>query len=310
MNIYIMRDGQKIGPFGEEAVRVLIEQGDVEEEDLACRKGSSTWEPLSMVLDTASSASVEPPTMEPAVVEPPVSSTEPATAAQIAFLSYFGIVVPAGLLEGDAEKLIAKATEDPKSVKRLAMWKVDRLHLHPDLFAAEAQAKKENRAQFFFDLCQTAGSDYFTGVTKAHCQVLVAFLDVKFPRWDAHEAEATERYFFPAMAEKFPQLVNKAWRGRLHYGQGQTAAGANATRKSPTAKLSRRSDSPVRAILRGLVLGLCVLAVLYAVHRAMQGGKWSIPAIGKSEKAAMLPHWPGTIAARSASAALSSASRA
>jgi len=268
MNIYIMRDGQKIGPFGEEAVRVLIEQGDVDEEDLACRKGSSDWEPLSKVLNSPAPAAAEPP---------PSISTEPATAAQIAFLSYFGISIPAGLLKDVAEKLITKATEDPQNAKRLAMWNTDRLNLHPDLFAAEAQAKKENRAQFFFDLCQTAGSDYFTGVTKAHCQVLVAFLDVKFPRWDAHEAEATERYFFPAIAEKFPQLVNKAWRGRLHYGQGPTAVGAKASRKSPTAKLARRADSPLRAIMRGLLLGLFILGVLYAVHRTMEGRTSNTP---------------------------------
>lgn len=268
MNIYIMRDGKKIGPFGEEAVRVLIEQGDVEEEDLACRKGASTWEPLHKVLNSPAAAPAEPPVR---------ASTEPTTATQIAFLSYFGIAMPAGLLEDAADKLVAKATEDPKNAKRLKMWNVERLNLHPDLFAAEVQAKKEDRAQLFFDLCQTAGSDYFTGVTKAHCQVLVAFLDVKFPRWDANEAEATERYFFPAIAEKFPQLVNKAWRGRLRYGEGSPVAGAHATRKSPTAKLSKRSDSPPRAIMRGLVLGLCILGALYAAHRTMQGGKWGLP---------------------------------
>jgi hypothetical protein len=282
VNIYILRDGEKIGPFSEEAVRTLLQQGDVEENDLGCRKGDTEWESLSVLLDTPPPPSEEPPiapeepSPSPAEPPPPIS-TEPATAAQIAFLSYFGIGIPAGLLKDAAEKLIASATEDPKNAKRLAMWEVDRLHLHPELFAAELQAKKENRAHFFFDLCQTAGSDYFTGVTKAHCKVLVDFLDVKFPRWDAHEADATERYFFPAVAEKFPQLVNKAWRGKLHYGHGLGGATAKTTRKSPTSKLARRSDSPIKAIIRGLVLGLCILGVLYGVHRATQGGKWQIP---------------------------------
>ena len=166
------------------------------------------------------------------------------------------------------------AVDDPSNAKRLAMWSVDRLHLYPDLFTAEALAKKENRAQFFFDLCQTAGSDYFTGVTKAHCKVLVDFLDVKFPRWGETDAEATERYFFPAVAEKFPQLVNKAWRGRFRYGEGLVTPGVKTTRNSPTAKLVKPSDSPVRAIARGAALGLCVLGVLYVVHHVMHGGKW------------------------------------
>ncbi len=253
-----MRDGRKIGPFSEEAARVLLEQGDVEEEDLACREGAAEWEPLGEVLKTPSSAPAAPTSGYGA---------EPPTPAQMAFLSYFGIATPPGLLREAAGQIIAGAAADPQSAQRLAAWQIERLRLHPDLFAAEALATKENRAQFFFDLCQTAGADYFTGVTKAHCQVLVAFLDVKFPRWDAHGAEAAERYFFPAIAEKFPQLVNKAWRGRLRYGEGPAAV--KATRKLRTAKLARRPDLPLRAVMRGLVLGLCILGVLYLAHRVM-----------------------------------------
>ena len=166
------------------------------------------------------------------------------------------------------------------------MWQVDRMRLHPDLFTAEEQAKKENRAQFFFDLCETAGADYFTGVTKAHCKVLVSFLDVKFPRWDAKDAEATERYFFPAVAEKFPQLVNKAWRGRFRYGEGLLAPRVKAARKSPTAKLVQPADSAWRAIARGVVLGLCILGVLYVVYYVMHGGMWRTLLPGKAGGAA------------------------
>jgi hypothetical protein len=265
MDIYILRNDKKIGPFGEETVRTLIKQGDVVETDMACRHGASEWEPLGTVLETPAPTPIDPPAG---------GSTEPATAAQIAFLSYFGIALPVGLLQEAASKLVTAAAADPKNARRLTMWQVDRLRLHPELFAAEEQAKKGNRAQLFFDLCQTAGEDYFTGVTKAHCQVLVAFLDVKFPRWDAKDAEATERYFFPAIAEKFPQLVNKAWRGRFRYGEGLVTPGAKATRKSPTAKLAQASDSPLRAIARGVVLGVCMLGVLYVVYHAMHGGSW------------------------------------
>jgi len=267
MDIYILRDGKKIGPFSEEAVRTLLKQGDVQEVDMACRHGVSDWEPLVKVLETPTPAPLD---------AAPSDDMEPATAAQIAFLSYFGIVIPAGLLTDAADKLVAGAIGDPKNARRLAMWSVDRLHLYPDLFAAEAQAKMENRAQFFFDLCQTAGADYFAGVTKAHCKVLVDFLDVTFPRWDAKDAEATERYFFPAIAEKFPQLVNKAWRGRFRYGEGLLPPGVRATRKSPTAKLAKASNSPAKAIARGVVLGLCVLCVLYVVRHVMRGGKWGL----------------------------------
>jgi len=173
-----------------------------------------------------------------------------------------------------AEKLVADAADDPKNARRLAIWNVDRLRLHPDLFAAEVQAKKENRAQFYLDLCQAEGAAYFTGVTKAHCKVLVDFLDVKFPRWDAKDVEATERYLFPAITEKFPQLVNKAWRGRFRYGDGLVAPGAGATRKFPTAKLAKPSDSPLRAMARGLMLGCAssVCSMWCTTWRAAENG--------------------------------------
>lgn len=259
MNIYLVRDGEKVGPFSDNALRAMLEQGEVDGEDLACRKGDDTWEPLRTVLEKIDAPTAEPP--------PPPS--EPATAAQIAFLSYFGAEIPVGLQKEDAEKLITQTAGDPKKAKQLAKWNVERLQLHPELFAAEVQAKKENRALFYFDLCQAVGSDYFTGVTKAHCQVLVAFLDVKFPRWDANDADATEKYFFPAISEKFPQLVNKAWRGRFHYGQSPSAPGG--ARKSHTSKLAKKPVSAFGAIFRGFLLGLCILGLLlggyYAMHR-------------------------------------------
>jgi len=269
MNIYLIRDGQKVGPFSDNALRAMLEQGEVDGEDLACRKGDDMWEPLGVVLEKAATAPAEPP-------PPPAVTPQPATAAEIAFLSYFGVSIPAGLDKDAAEKLITEATENPKNAKRLAQWNVERLQLHPELFPAEVQAKKENRALFYFDLCQAVGSDYFTGVTKAHCQVLVAFLDVKFPRWDANDADATEKYFFPAISEKFPQLVNKAWKGRFHYGQSPSAPGSKITRRSPTSKLAQKHDSAIGAIFRGVVLGLCILGLLFGVYYAMHRGQWQL----------------------------------
>lgn len=290
MNIYILRDGEKMGPFSEEAVRTLLQQGDFEEGDLACRTGASEWEPLSKVLEAALESPAPPP---------PPPPPEPATTEQIAFLSYFAISIPAGLQKEEAGALITKAKEDPKNAKKLALWEIEKLQLHPDLFAAELKARKEDRAQFFHDLCHTAGSDYFTGVTKAHCQVLVAFLDVKFPRWAANEADATERYFFPAVAEKFPQLVHKAWRGKFHYGHSPGAVAARAS-KSPTAKLVQHSVSLVGALLRGLLLGLCLLGVLYVGYVGTHGWKWDlgIPPLHTAAKPAVEQQAPDASGAK------------
>jgi hypothetical protein len=274
MDIYILRDGQETGPFSEETARTLLQQGDVAESDLAWRAGMVDWVPLSEVLGAPSApvAIAEPPSKEPA------GKSEPATPKQRAFLSYFSIAIPSELTRDQAALLVNDAMEDGKNAERLTHWNEERLRLHPELFAADIQAKKENRANHFFELCQTTGTEYFTGITKAHCQVLVGFLDVKFPHWDARDAEAAEHYFFPAVAEKFPQLVNKQWRGRLHYAEGPKVS-AEAARKSSTSKLQQKATSPLVAISRGVVLGFVVLGALYLAHRSTQSGAVPAPAV-------------------------------
>ena len=267
MDIYILRNHRQIGPFSDDATQTLLRQGTVSAEDLAWRPGIPKWLPLGEVLNTLSSGTGESPS-PPAV--PAGANPEPATAQQTAFLSYFGIVLPEGITKEASEELISAATADPANAERLTQWNEERLRLHPDLFAAEVPTKKVDRVQVLLERCQTDGAAYFTGVTKAHCQVLVTALDVKFPRWDADEAGAVENYFFPAIAEKFPQLVNKAWRGRLHYREGAASA-TGATRKAPTARLVHSSTSPVAAIARGILLGLVILAALLLIHLARNG---------------------------------------
>jgi hypothetical protein len=298
MHIYIMRDGQRIGPFSRDAAQILLQQGTVSADDLAWQKGSFDWVPLgemlaAMAADGAGAAEAGDPGNEesPAdVVEPtpeavPEPKSEPASDTQLAFLSYFGIATPAGLSRNDAEGLISQAKAEPRNARRVATWETDRARLHPDLFSAEIDDKKEDRVQLFYDLCLTAGADQFTGITKAHCQVLVAFLDVAYPRWDANRADATERYFFPAIAEKFPQLVNRAWRGRLQYNEKaahRAAVIARATRGLPKVELEKKAGSFWVAVLRGIVLGLVILVVLYFAHNYLQTHKTDGPAEDKA----------------------------
>jgi hypothetical protein len=203
------------------------------------------------------------------VEKSPATKADPATPKQKAFLSYFGIPIPAELTRDQAALLVNDTMEEAAHSERLARWNEERLRLHPELFATEIQTRKENRANHFFELCQTNGAQYFSGVAKAHCQVLVSYLDVKFPNWDARESEAAEHYFFPAVAEKFPQLLHKEWRGRLHYADGKKIS-QRLTHKSPTSKLRRTATSPLVATVRGLALGVLILGVLYLVHRVME----------------------------------------
>jgi hypothetical protein len=175
-----------------------------------------------------------------------------------------GIDFPANATKEQAALLVNDAMESPRDPTRLARWHDDRLRLHPELFAAELQAKKEARPQHYFELTQTEGAECFDGVTKAHCQVLVGFLDISHPNWDANEREAAWNYFFPAIAEKFPQVVRKEWRGKLNFPKGPKVA-REMKRMVPAVSAARvksaRKSSPVAALVKGLVYGAIVLGI-------------------------------------------------
>ena len=234
MDIYILRDGKEIGPFSEETTQTLLKQGSISEGDYAWHPGLPKWIPLADVLNPAAPALETPPPPPPtaaAEAAPVVAAAvadlpkagESATEKQKALLGYLGLPFSAEISKDQAALLVNDAMEDAKNGPRLVQWNTDRLKLHPALFAAEIQAKKESRASEFFGHCETDGAEYFTKITKAHCQVLVGYLDVKFPDWD-EDKEAARKYFFPAVAEKFPQLVAKPWQGKLRYASGANAA--------------------------------------------------------------------------------------
>ena len=266
MDIQILRDGQQTGPYTEEAVHALLKEGRVLINDLAWRPGLSEWVPLVRVLYPAAAQPAAP-----AAPEPP-APREPATARQKAFLDYAGIAFAPDVSKEDASRLVSDAMENPKDPARLARWNEERLQLHPGLFAAEIQARKENRSQRFLEICHEQGAAFFEKVTKAHCQVLVAHLDVHFPNWDANEREAATNYFFPALAEKFPQLVTEEGKAQFRTGE-KTAVAARPQRSSPVAVKVRPSSGPrmgkvFYAVLRGVFVGFMILGLLWIGHRA------------------------------------------
>ena len=254
-------------------------------DDLAWTPGLSAWSPLVQVLypgrtpvEETIEIHSEPPVVFPReqpveaeaeAVPEEVPAGEPPTAKQKAFLNYMGIPFATGTTKEAAAILVSEAMEDPTLSARVLPWNDERLRLHPDIFAAEAQAKKEDRANRYFDICQHEGADILVDVTKAHCQVLVGYLDVNFPNWDAHEADAPRAYFFPAVAEKFPQCVRKEWRDKLKYPSGPRIA-ADFGKRSPSTRL-HTGPSPLGALIRGAVFGLALLLVLYVGAQMLTG---------------------------------------
>lgn len=265
MDIQILRDGKQTGPYTEEAVHALLKEGGVLVNDLAWRPGLPEWVPLMNVLYPA--ATHPPAPAEAETPAPAPEPREPATARQKAFLDYVGIAFPPEVSKDDASLLVNDAMEHPKDPARLARWNEERLHLHPELFAAEIQARKENRPQHFLDVCHGEGAAFFDKVTKAHCQVLVSHLDVHAPNWDASERDAATKYFFPALAEKFPQLLTEEGKAKFKTAERAQAA-AKHPKSSPVAAKTRPSSGPtvgkvLYAMARGVFIGLLILGLLW-----------------------------------------------
>ena len=259
-DIYLLREGKEIGPFSEATTHSFLMQGAILIDDLAWTPGMAEWTPLKRVLQLSNIPSIVSAQPAAAPIETR-AAREPATAKQKAFLSYFGIAFYGDTTKEQAAVLVNEAMENPKLDARVRQWNHDRLTLHPDLFAEEALAKKEERANHFFEACQHEGADRLMDVTKAHCQVLVTYLDVNYPNWDANQSEAAWNYFFPAVAEKFPQLVRRPWRGKLNYPSGPRVA-PEIVQQGQVAAV-RMAPSLIAAAVRGMVFGLALLLVLY-----------------------------------------------
>ena len=306
MDIYILRDSKEIGPFSEETTQTLLRQGSIAEADYAWHTGLPKWIPLADVLRPPAPALETPPPPPPtARMETPLPAAAPvadlpkagesATGKQKALLAYLGVPFSSDISKDQAALLVNDAMEDAKNGARLLQWNTDRLKLHPDLFGAEIQAKKESRATQFFEVCESEGAEYFTKITKAHCQVLVGYLDVKFPNWD-DDKDAAKKYFFPAVAEKFPQLVAKPWKGKLRYGTGPKIA-AEISRQTPAGgRLRKRGGSsalPLAAIGKGVVFGAIILGMFYFVQKVLNsGGTKSAAPAGQAEIPAQKPAVP------------------
>lgn len=290
MEIHILRDGNQIGPFSEETVQSLLKQGNVLINDLAWMPGLDTWSPLHAVLYPAAQPPTPPPNavpppmpgaatdhapVQPVVLDPlpPAASTvaeEPATARQKAFLTFMAVPFGSDLNKNRAAHLVNDVMENPKNSGRLRRWEEERLRLYPDLFADEIKARRENRSQQFLEICQGEGEEFFDGVTKAHTQVLVAYLDVQHPNWDQSDHAAKYDYFFPAIAEKFPQLLKRAAKGRFKYPDGPKVA-AELVRR-PVAVRGKAKRSPVAAMMRGIFIGAILLGLGYGAIKLQQNG--------------------------------------
>jgi hypothetical protein len=193
---------------------------------------------------------------------------QPATEKQKAFLAFMGVRVEPQVSMEQAGELINQASADSANRERMTLWNVERLRLHPELFAEEIHTQKEQRPAKYLEVVQKNGGAYFQKVTKAHCQVLLNHLDVQHPGWE-QRPEAVKDYFFAAIVEKFPKLVLPAGRGKFAYPQRAGGGGetSGVARKDAGKGASRggavKRDTPAKAVLRGAIHGGVLLVLLY-----------------------------------------------
>ncbi len=182
MDIYVLHDGKEIGPLSPEKTWQLLNQGSILAGDLAWSPGMGKWEALSGILPPSEAL---PPAPAPTPAEP--ASLEPATAKQRALLAFLHLGFTRSTTKQEAALLISDALENPAFAVRLAQWPHERLKLHGDLFVAELQAKRDNRAHHFHTLAQSEGAAMFSGVTRSHAQSVITHLDLASPNWEASE---------------------------------------------------------------------------------------------------------------------------
>ena len=246
MEIYLLRGGKETGPFDREAVEGMYRRGEVGEMDYAWRSGLVKWERVGDFLRVGKVTGRESEVVERLKDEE---------------LPTFGTVK---LSEAESVRVEVEVEE-----KKKEEWTNE-----------ETKIRQAERVVVYQDFCQSVGVEYFTKVSKAHCLVVIGYLDERFPDWDGEVAEASRRYFFPAMAEKFPQLVVAGWRGKLRFegekkmvstaGEGKAWAGWRAVRAIPWPPLGRA------VVLGGILVGMGWFVF-----------KLSVPAVGKRSGASM-----------------------
>jgi hypothetical protein len=271
MDIYVLHDGKEIGPLSPEKTWQLLRQGSVLEDDLAWSPGMGKWEPLSGILPPAEELPEAPPAAAPVETGP----QELSTPKQRALLAFLHVGFTRSTTKQEAAMLISDALENPAFAVRLAQWPTERLKLHGDLFVAELQARRENRAHHYLTLAQSEGAAMFTGVTRSHTQSIITQLDLESPNWDADEATAASERFFPALAAKFPQLVRAEAPARSDLaGAHKSASGSTAPAGRRKARRREfRGGFPLGALLRGLFFGALAVGLAWFVMKLLHEKK-------------------------------------
>ena len=115
---------------------------------------------------------------------------QPATQRQRALLEYLGLSAPPNVTKNEASELLDAAKRDPSLCDRLDSWNLDRLSLHPDMYAAERNSFKESRTEILLEQYNDFRSDLRESganvrkLTIEEITSLISQLDETRPNWD------------------------------------------------------------------------------------------------------------------------------
>jgi hypothetical protein len=119
-----------------------------------------------------------------------IMELQPATDRQLSLLEYLGVSTPPNLTKNEASELVEAAKQDSLVRDRLDSWTIERLELHPDLYAAERSSFKHSRAELLLGQYRDFQSDmHKNGVRVRKLSIqevnsLIGELDDSRPGWD------------------------------------------------------------------------------------------------------------------------------
>jgi hypothetical protein len=153
---------------------------------------------------------------------------KPASPKQKALLAYLGHDGVETLDSAQASALIDAAIANENNQPRLRRWNIDKLGLHPKLYAAELREKKAGRFQEIFEFCENERETYYSiesnywplkKLTLKVCRQAVEWLDAGYEGWDTElwdpeeyagiNEKVIETYFVPAIANVAPDFIRK-----------------------------------------------------------------------------------------------------
>lgn len=190
----------------------------------------------------------------------------PATPKQKALIEYLGFNSDVSMEL--AANILSEATSNPNLQEKLDRWHLDKLRLHPQLYAKEVAAAKAGRAEALWsEVNSEYGSSYhpLKRITKGQAADAVRYLDQHHFGWDRNlfqlygtlNVNVVHDYFFPAIKATHPEAVKVTLSDEIGFGS-QRQHVEPQTWRPPVRQPKRSAVRVVTAVLLSVVVGAVI----------------------------------------------------